>query len=120
MRFALVSLLISTWFIQPTFAADEWMSEYKFKSYNKKMKRNKMRPTSVSCRKIGKGGLKAEIKSSWVPDDGKKSWALYAFRGDLDWKPGPIGKEHLWRKVSYTLLKGRGGAKYRCVLYVEK
>jgi hypothetical protein len=70
------------------------MSEYKFKLHHKNIARKKMRPTSVSCRKKGKGkrekgkgGLKAEIKSSWVPDDGKKQWVLYVFRGDIDWKP---------------------------------
>ncbi len=86
----------------------------------KKIKRSKMRPTSVSCRKTGKGGLKAEIKSHRVPDDGKKQWALYAFHGDLNWRPGEPENWHKWKRVSYTVLQGRGGAKYRCVLYERK
>jgi hypothetical protein len=106
--------------IQPALAADGWLSEYKFKQQLKKMKRSKMRPTSVSCRKTGKGGLKAEIKAIWKPDDGKKTWQLYAFHGDLDWRPGPPEQWNKWKRVSYTTLRGRGGAKYRCALYEKK
>ena len=70
-----------------------------------------MCPTSVSCQKKGKGGQKAEIKSNW---------ALYVFKGDQDWKPGKPENWHKWKKNSHILLKGRGGAKLRCVSYVKK
>ncbi|MBL4893203.1 MAG: hypothetical protein JKX91_15565 [Rhizobiaceae bacterium] len=120
MKYLIVLSLLFGFSTSHALAADKWMSEYKFKSHTKKMKRNKMRPTSVTCRSKSTASIKPELKASWAPDSGKKEWALYHYKGLMEWRPGHPSTWKQWRRVSNKVLVGKGGAKYRCALFYKK
>ena len=102
-------------------AADAWITQFKLKSAIRKMKKKGMYPASVKCRNSPKAKvmIKPEIKVSWKKNSRNRDWALYMYKGQLDFRPGPSAQWNKWRRA-YSKIIRHGAATYRCSLFYLK
>jgi hypothetical protein len=80
------------------------------------MTRKEMYPVSMSCSADQNSKVfKPVVDIEWQKNDRGVEWRVFAYSGQLEWKPGPPGK---WRKVyGKVLMAGRGGSKFYCAVY---
>ncbi len=102
-------------------AADGWLTQFKLKSATRKMKRAGMYPVSAVCRNSPKAKvtIRPEIKVVWKKNTAKRSWALYMYKGQMDFKPYPAVSSKEWKRI-YGKIVRSGNASYRCSLWHKK
>jgi len=108
--------------IAPAFSSDHsWMTQFKFNSVSKKMRRKGMYPLSAQCRNSPKAKvtIRPEIKVVWRKNAKNRAWALYMYKGQLDFRPGPPAQWNKWRRAYSKIIKS-GAAAYRCSLFLKK
>ena len=101
----------------------QWVDARQLKSEISKAKRSGKFPTSLKCRKdpASKVTSRVQIKVTWKPNTKQKDWALYAYKGQLDFRPGNISEQKKWRRlVRQTIKLGRGGTLFRCSLFHKR
>lgn len=119
--FILVFFAISSGPSTDAYAADGWITQFKLKSIIRKMKKRGMYPSSVKCRNSPKAKvtIKPEIRVSWKKNSNNRNWALYMYKGQLDFRPGPPAQWNKWRRAYSKTIK-HGAATYRCSLFYLK
>ena len=102
--------------------AQNWMNPGKYKIESKAMKRAGKYPVSLKCRPDpAKRVFQPQLKVQWRKNSANIDWALYFYKGQLDFKPGPRAQQKKWRRISRIVLKmGAGGSTFRCSLFHKK
>ena len=121
-RGLLVAVAIACATTEPALADDSgWMSGKQAMSQANSLKRQGKIITSVSCRNVSKnpGYIKVEVKITSKPNPKNREWALFAYKGQLDYKPGPPAQWNQWRRVSHKVIPS-GGTKFHCSLFHHK
>ncbi len=114
-------VLFSGLLLAPAHASD-WISLRQLNAKIKAMKRAGKMPVSMKCRADpSKKLFKPQIKVQWRDSISNKEWTIYAYKGQLDFRPGPPEQWNQWRRVYKAALKvGNGGSLFRCSLFHKK
>ncbi|PLW77621.1 hypothetical protein C0081_09965 [Cohaesibacter celericrescens] len=86
----------------------------------KKMQKSDQIPTSMSCRNSPSAGkmLKPEVTFKAAPNKEKRAWTVFAYFGQMEWKPGKPGVKNAWTKRYSTHFGAPGsGREFHCSLW---
>jgi len=100
-----------------------WMTARQLKPAMKKARRTGQYPASLKCRNSPKAKVTArpQIHVVWKENTTKLEWAIYMYKGLLDFQPSTPGKQNKWKRVTKSNFRGGpGGTNYRCSLFYRK
>lgn len=121
MRKLILSLSLVSMMVVPFSAqAGEtgWLTESKLKGAARKLNRQNIKPTGMSCRADpSKRVFKPQLKLTWTANSKGRNWYASVYKSQVNWKPSNKSTKVKYEK---TLVAGAGGTKYKCTLYYTK
>ena len=103
-----------------TAGENQWTGLMAANAYLKQVKAQNRIVTRFDCRSPKNSFMnKVEVRIVSKPNPSGREWAAYAYKGILDYRPGPPSDWHLWRRISTVNVSGTGGA-FRCSLFHHK